>query len=380
MKKRLISIALAAFFTSQSCFSQQGMAISDFSMGSRASDSLALMAFNHSTLGYLWKEKWDFNAPMDEWFGVHLNASGRVFCLDLDGDPQCTASRYGGNHLHGALPDLQLPFLEHLFLSSNKIAGRIPNFSGMPYLLTLQLSANEFSGPIPNFYYLEYLIKIDLEYNRLSGSVPEFETLFFLETIYLGHNELKGPLPLFEFSDNLRQLYAEHNQLTSCPNEFGHLSELRQLILCDNNISGLLPSFVNNQNLEHLDISSNNFQDCFVPLDYAHINYFNAENNQIIPCPTFEVYIPNAFSPNGDGINDYFELSFSSAGILNHHVTLKVWDTKKRLIYSSTDYNNDWGGQSLDEGQSANDGTYFYQIKIDHEEIKTGYLKILVYR
>ena len=98
-------------------------------IGSRATDSLALVGLAKVTNGDAWTIKWDFSQPLDNWFGVSLNPYGRVKCLDLDGEPDCTSAKKGGNKLKGMMPDIDLPYLEHLFLSGNQLTGQIPDFS-----------------------------------------------------------------------------------------------------------------------------------------------------------------------------------------------------------------------------------------------------------
>ena len=74
--------------------------------------------------------------------------------------------------------------------------------------------------------------------------------------------------------------------------------------------------------------------------------------------------IPNIFTPNGDGINDYFEIGYGNEGkpindlneyFLSHK--LVVFNRWGRIVYESTNYKNDWDGGKLP------DGTYFYVLE-----------------
>ena len=74
--------------------------------------------------------------------------------------------------------------------------------------------------------------------------------------------------------------------------------------------------------------------------------------------------IPNIFTPNGDGINDYFEIGYGDKGkpindlsqyFLSHK--LVIFNRWGRIVYESTDYKNDWDGGKLP------DGTYFYVLE-----------------
>lgn len=66
-------------------------------------------------------------------------------------------------------------------------------------------------------------------------------------------------------------------------------------------------------------------------------------------------FIPNVFTPNGDGVNDTFEISgieaFQSA-------QLRVFNRFGNEVYRSDDYRNEWTGAGL------NEGTYFYYIEL----------------
>lgn len=73
--------------------------------------------------------------------------------------------------------------------------------------------------------------------------------------------------------------------------------------------------------------------------------------------------IPNIFTPNGDGYNDYFEIGYGEQGrpindlneyFLSHK--LVVFNRWGKIVYESDDYKNDWDGGKLP------DGTYFYVL------------------
>ncbi|NVJ45744.1 MAG: gliding motility-associated C-terminal domain-containing protein [Cytophagia bacterium] len=65
-------------------------------------------------------------------------------------------------------------------------------------------------------------------------------------------------------------------------------------------------------------------------------------------------FIPNAFTPNGDRINDYFELDQRLLG-----AKLLIFNRWGQRIYESLEYKNDWSGQN------AQSGVYYFSI--DHE-------------
>ncbi|WMW77816.1 gliding motility-associated C-terminal domain-containing protein [Flavobacterium sp. 20NA77.7] len=76
--------------------------------------------------------------------------------------------------------------------------------------------------------------------------------------------------------------------------------------------------------------------------------------------------IQRGISPNGDGLNDYLELTAEKVEIFNRY---------GGKVYSKVNYHNDWFGQS-DSGSVLPDGTYYYAIKLLGGELKTGWIYI----
>ncbi len=65
---------------------------------------------------------------------------------------------------------------------------------------------------------------------------------------------------------------------------------------------------------------------------------------------------PNGFSPNGDGVNDYFKIMGASQIQDNE---LKVFDINGKLVFKAKNYRNDWDGKDM-SGNPLDDGTYYY--------------------
>lgn len=80
-----------------------------------------------------------------------------------------------------------------------------------------------------------------------------------------------------------------------------------------------------------------------------------------------EVIIPNVITPNGDGINDVFELSFpySKVSILNR------WG---KLVWSNTGMQF-WDGKTGD-GNDVSEGVYFYVIETESKTYK-GFVQVI---
>lgn len=72
--------------------------------------------------------------------------------------------------------------------------------------------------------------------------------------------------------------------------------------------------------------------------------------------PDFAVFPPNAFTPNGDGENDTFEVK--GTGINSY--SLRVFSRWGELIFESSDLLDQWDGTY--EGNAVPTGTYIYKI------------------
>ena len=76
-----------------------------------------------------------------------------------------------------------------------------------------------------------------------------------------------------------------------------------------------------------------------------------------------DFFIPQGFSPNGDGINDFFIIRGISKFPNNSIEIYNRWGSK---VYESSPYQNDWDGRSSNNLTSGNNllpvGTYFYVL------------------
>lgn len=85
-------------------------------------------------------------------------------------------------------------------------------------------------------------------------------------------------------------------------------------------------------------------------------------NISVQPRPyTKEVALPNAFTPNGDGLNDVFipklklERAYSTA-------TFRIYNRYGQMIYTTANMNSGWDGTA--KGRPLEKGVYYYRISI----------------
>uniref|UniRef100_UPI0013D9A6DF DUF7507 domain-containing protein n=1 Tax=Sphingobacterium luzhongxinii TaxID=2654181 RepID=UPI0013D9A6DF len=87
----------------------------------------------------------------------------------------------------------------------------------------------------------------------------------------------------------------------------------------------------------------------------------------VVPMPLF---IPNVYTPNGDEVNDTFEIVGIEAFDRTEVTILNRWGNE---VYRNDNYRNEWSGHGL------NEGTYFYIIKTikgTKEDIYKGHVLI----
>ena len=77
-----------------------------------------------------------------------------------------------------------------------------------------------------------------------------------------------------------------------------------------------------------------------------------------------DIIIPEAISPNNDGLNDVFEIQNLYDVHLNH--TLKIYNRYGECIFRGNN-NKKWAGQS-DDGKRVTVGTYFYALRLNNED------------
>jgi gliding motility-associated-like protein len=89
----------------------------------------------------------------------------------------------------------------------------------------------------------------------------------------------------------------------------------------------------------------------------AVTNCTGTDDVRVIIIP-YCVKVQNAFSPNGDGINDRWLLTTSDACTRN--ISVNVYNRYGQMVFSSRNYSNNWDGTS--NGKPLPDGTYYYVV------------------
>lgn len=93
------------------------------------------------------------------------------------------------------------------------------------------------------------------------------------------------------------------------------------------------------------------------------MNELGCKDSIIIPFRVWEqetFFIQTAFTPNGDGINDVFEIK--QKGITDWHIL--IFDRWGKLTWETRDVNEFWDGTHMESGLPVQQGAYSYQINL----------------
>ena len=75
-----------------------------------------------------------------------------------------------------------------------------------------------------------------------------------------------------------------------------------------------------------------------------------------------KIFAENAFTPDGDGINDVFKPKI--IGAQNLVFEMSIYDRNSNLIFETNDINQGWDGRLKGSGRIAPLGTYIYYISL----------------
>jgi gliding motility-associated-like protein len=85
---------------------------------------------------------------------------------------------------------------------------------------------------------------------------------------------------------------------------------------------------------------------------------------------------PNAFSPDGDGVNDYWIIPLPQASV--DVVIFNRWGDEVNRIAEYDNMNNVWDGTYQKSGEPVTDGTYFYIVETEEAARKfSGWIQVV---
>ena len=82
---------------------------------------------------------------------------------------------------------------------------------------------------------------------------------------------------------------------------------------------------------------------------------------------------PNSFTPNGDGLNDYFLPA--ALNRLNGSFTMTIYSQTEGLIYDTKNIDQPWDGSNQKLGTKCKEGSYVWVVKLTNEKGQTEQYK-----
>lgn len=97
----------------------------------------------------------------------------------------------------------------------------------------------------------------------------------------------------------------------------------------------------------------------------------NQQVDEGLDCTEAPFFIPNGISPNGDGINDYWQLN----GVEQYpECSVTVVNRWGQVVFESLGYAEPWRGYY--QGELLPIGDYYYSIQLNTESVFTGFISI----
>jgi gliding motility-associated-like protein len=316
---------------------------------------------------------------------------------------QLTELFLGNNELEGKIPDsfINLTELSALGLAFNKLSGKLPAFIQDFPLISLVINNNQFQDTAwvnipPNFRGANINIsnndfsvlplltttgirdeKFMVQQNRFTFDdlLPNYH--FFSNILIFGGIEPERYSPQKSFGEDTTLIFSifenptihldidqsvENNQYRWFKDGHFILSgdrpflDLNAVYVAASQYPGIYHCEVTNDDVPELTLTSGKYK---IHLDFSNLR---------------DIGTPEAFTPNGDGINDFFILPdlFYKNTFPNE---LIIYDRLGELVFSQKDYNNQWSGTDLNQ-QPLPNGTYYYSFTSDNSR-ESGLVTII---
>ncbi len=89
--------------------------------------------------------------------------------------------------------------------------------------------------------------------------------------------------------------------------------------------------------------------------------------------PEFFMYVPNSFTPNGDGKNDTWKPI--GAGFESDYYEVSVYDRWGTMVFSTTNYSEGWDGTVASTGEKAAVGVYTWRLVVGDDKSEKSLLE-----
>ncbi|MFM7766864.1 MAG: gliding motility-associated C-terminal domain-containing protein, partial [Bacteroidota bacterium] len=94
----------------------------------------------------------------------------------------------------------------------------------------------------------------------------------------------------------------------------------------------------------------------------------DTSSQSLIVLPMLTFYMPNSFTPNGDGINDFFMPI--TMGIQPEGYLMNIFNRWGQLVFSANNPRKGWDGVDIKSGREEPMGAYSWHILFKDKESK----------
>ena len=85
-------------------------------------------------------------------------------------------------------------------------------------------------------------------------------------------------------------------------------------------------------------------------------------------CDDCRLFIPSAFTPNNDGLNDLFKARPECSNVAMQNFSLSVYNRWGQLVFLTNDINDGWDGTY--RNKRLDQGVYVYLVKYSFKQAK----------
>jgi gliding motility-associated-like protein len=95
----------------------------------------------------------------------------------------------------------------------------------------------------------------------------------------------------------------------------------------------------------------------------------------------YGLWVPNSFTPNGDGLNDFFRAEYTPYGLDLSYFKMEIFDRWGERLFNTADYTLGWTGNKNNNGEPMKDDVYVYKIQYKTADgivkQKTGHVTLI---